>query len=102
VLNVTLAIRPVAYVQKSDFLLINVFCAVIVVKNVLWLAQFVFSYFVLYSSKIPLVLTTIVTHWCSLMFRQPDGVNSVVRRVYLTITTKLVPNRAVQLVDYRC
>jgi len=41
------------YVQKSDFRLINVFCVVIAVKNVLCLAQVVFSYFVLYSSKIP-------------------------------------------------
>jgi len=32
--------------QKSDVFLINVFCAVIVVKNVLQLAQRVFSYFV--------------------------------------------------------
>jgi len=48
----------VVYVQKSDFHLINMFCAVIVVKNVLCLAQVVFSYFVLHSSKIPLVLTT--------------------------------------------
>jgi len=24
-----------------------------------------------------------ITHLCSLLFRQPDGVNSVVRRVYL-------------------
>jgi len=41
------------YVQKSDFHLINVFYVVIVVKNVLCLAQVVFSYFVLQSSKIP-------------------------------------------------
>jgi len=51
-------------VQKSDFHLINVFCVVIVVKQLklLCLAQVVFSYFVLHSSKIPLVLTTKVTH----------------------------------------
>jgi len=39
----------------------------------------VFSYFVLHSSKIPLVLTTNVAN---LLFRQPDGVNCVVKRVY--------------------
>jgi len=48
----------VVYVQKSDFHLINMFCAVIVVKNVLCLGQLAFSYFVMYSSKIPLMLTT--------------------------------------------
>ena len=53
----------VVYVQKSDFHLINMFCAVIVVKNVLCLAQVVFSYFVLHSSKIPLVLTTKAGPW---------------------------------------
>jgi len=49
---------------------------------VLCLAQVVFSHFVLHSSKIRLVLTTKVTHLRSLLFRQPDGVNCVVRRVY--------------------
>jgi len=39
-------------------------------------------YFVLHSSKIPLVLTTKVTQLRSLLYRQPDGVNFVVRRVY--------------------
>ena len=39
-------------------------------------------YFVLHSSKIPLVLTTKVRHLHSLLFRQPDGFNCVVRRVY--------------------
>jgi len=43
--------------------------------------QVVFSYFILHSSKIPLVHTTKVTHLRSLLFRQPDGVNCVVRRV---------------------
>ena len=72
------------YVQKSDFHLINVFCVVIVAKKcrLLCLAQVVFTYFVLHSSKIPLVLTTKVTHLRSLLFRQQDGVNCVVRRVY--------------------
>jgi len=43
----------VIYVQKSDFHLINMFCVVIVVnKKKLFLAQVVFSYFVLHSSKI--------------------------------------------------
>jgi len=37
----------VVYVQKFDFHLINVFCVVIVVKNVLCLAQVILSYFVL-------------------------------------------------------
>jgi len=47
----------VVYIQKSDFHLINVFCVVIVVKKcrILCLSQVVFSYFVLHSSKIPLV-----------------------------------------------
>jgi len=72
------------YVQMSDFHLINVFCVVIVEKyyRLLCLAQVVFSYFVLHSSKIPLVLTTKVTHLRSLLFRQPAGVNCVVKRVY--------------------
>ena len=60
----------------------------------LWLAQIFFSYFVLHRSKIPLVLTTKVTHLRSLLFRQQDGVllseqqtaqmcfNSVVRTYY--------------------
>ena len=43
----------------------------------------VFSYFVLHSSKIPFVLTTKVVHLRSLLFRQPDGVNCVVRTVFL-------------------
>jgi len=60
-------------------------CVVIVVKKcrLLCLVQVVFSYFVLHSSKISLVLTTKVTHLRSLLFRQPDGVNCVVRRVYI-------------------
>jgi len=69
----------------------NVFCVVIVVKNVLWLAQAVFSYFVLHRSKIALVLTAKVTHLRSLLFRQQDRVNSVARKVFLAITAKLVP-----------
>jgi len=50
VLNVKLAywICLVVYVQKSDLHLINAFCVVIVVKNVLWLAQAILSYFVLH------------------------------------------------------
>jgi len=48
-------------------------------KNVLCLAQVVFSYFVLHRSKIPLVFTTKVTHLRSLLFRQQDGVNSVIQ-----------------------
>jgi len=44
----------VVYAQKSDFHMINLFCAVIVVKKcrLLCLAQAVFSYCVLHSSKI--------------------------------------------------
>jgi len=57
-------------------------------KNVLCLAQVVFSYFVLHSSKIPLVLTTKVTHLRNLLFRQPDGVNCEVRRVYFGVVPK--------------
>jgi len=81
----------VVHVQKSDFHLIKVLCdcLVIVARNVLCLAQVVFSYFVLHSSKIPFVHTTKVTHLRSLQFRQPDVVNCVVRRVYLTIIAKL-------------
>jgi len=41
------------------------------------------SYVVLHRSKIPLVLTTKVTDLRGLLFRQQDGVNSVVRRIYL-------------------
>jgi len=61
----------VVYVQKSDFHFINVFYKVVVVKNALCLAQVVFSYIVLHSSKTHLVLTTKVTHLRSLLFRQP-------------------------------
>jgi len=39
----------------------------------------------------PLVLTTKITHLPSLLFSKQDQVNSVVRRVYLAITAKLVP-----------
>jgi len=54
--------------------------------KLLCLAQEVFSYFLLHRSKIPLVLTTKVTHLRSLLFREPDGVNSVVvRRVYFGV-----------------
>jgi len=70
----------------------NIFCMVIVVKNVLWLAQVVVSYFVLQRSKITLVLMTKVTYLNSLLFRQQDEVNSAVRRAYyLEITAKLFP-----------
>jgi len=88
----------VVYVQKSDFHLINVFCVVIVVKNVLCLAQVVFSYFVLHSSKIPLLFTNKVTHFRSLLFRQPSGVSCVVRirRVYFATIAKLSQSRVVQ------
>jgi len=50
------------YVTKSEFHLINVFCVVTVVRK--WLAQVVFSYFVLHRCKIPLVLTTKVLPHC--------------------------------------
>ena len=74
----------VAYLRKSDFHWSTYFYVVIVVKKwkLLCLAQVVFSYFVLHSSKIPLVVTTKVTHLCSLLFRQPDGIDCVVRRIY--------------------
>jgi len=52
------------------------------------------------SSKIPLVPTTKVTHLRILLFRQSDGVNCKVRRVYSAIIAKLSQNRVVQLVDY--
>jgi len=75
------ALPTFVYVQKSDFHLINVFCVVIVVEicRLLCLAQVVFSYFALHSSKMPLVFTTKVTHLRSLLFRQRDGVNCVVQ-----------------------
>jgi len=69
---------------------------------VLCLAQVVFCYFVLHSSKIRLVLTTKVTRLRSLLFRQPDRVNCDVRIAYLAITAKSSQNRVVQLVDYGC
>jgi len=76
-------------------LLINVFCVVMVFKKrkLLCLAQVVF-YFVLHSNKIPLVLTTKVTHLCSQLFRQPDRVNYVVRRLFCWV----YQNRLVQSV----
>jgi len=79
---------PSCVVKKSDFYLINVFCVVIVVKKyrLLCLAQVVFPYFALHCSKIPLVLTTKITHLRSLLFRQPDGVNCVVRRDYSAVS----------------
>jgi len=43
---------------------------------------------------ITLVLTTQVTHLCSLLFRQLDGVNKVFRRVHLAITVKQLPRRS--------
>jgi len=69
----------------------NIFCVVIVVKKCIMLAQVVFSHFVLHRSKISVVLTTKVTHFRILLFRQQRGINSVVRRVYLAITAKHVP-----------
>ena len=74
----------VEFVLKSDFHLNNVLCSVVVLKKrkLLCLAQVVFSYFVLHSNKIPLVLTTKITHLSSLLFRQPDGVNCVVRSYF--------------------
>jgi len=38
-----------------------------------------------------LLLTSKVTHLRSLLYRKQDGGNSVIRRVYLAITVKLVP-----------
>jgi len=74
----------VVYVQKSGFHLINVLCAGIVLKKrkLLCLAQVVFSYYVLHSNKIPLVVTTKVTHLGSLLCRQPDRVNCVGRSLF--------------------
>ena len=54
------------------------------------LAQEVFFYFVLHSSKIPVVLATKVAHLHSPLFRQPDGVDCVVRRVYFGVEKWLV------------
>jgi len=45
---------------------------------------------VIVLSKIPLVLTTNVTHLRNLLFKQQDRVNSVVRIIYLENTAKLV------------
>jgi len=72
----------ILHVEKSDFHLINVFCEVVVVKKCPMSSPGVFSYFVLHSYKIPLVLTSKVTHLRSLLFRQPDGIDCVVRRFY--------------------
>jgi len=80
-------IRPEVRLTPDQRILCSDCCE----KNVLWLAQVVFSYFVLHRNKIPLELTTKVTHLRSLLFRQQDGVNSIVRRVNLAITAKLVP-----------
>ena len=83
--------------------IVNRFPNPVVIKcRVLCLAQKVFSYFVLHSNKIPLVLETKVTHLRSLLFRQPDEVYCVVRSVYLAIIAKLSQNRVLQLVDYGC
>jgi len=51
-----------------------------------------------------LVHTTKFTNLLSLLFRQPDGVNCVVRRVYLAIIAKLSQIRVpvVQLMDCGC
>jgi len=43
-----------------------------------------------------------VMHLRNLLFRQLDGVNCIVRRVYLEIIAKLSQNRVVLLVDYGC
>jgi len=85
-LNVQLAympscIRPEVRLPLDQ----NVFCAVIVVKKCIVLAQVVFSHSVLHRSKIPLVLTNKVTHLRSLLCRQQYGINSVVTRVYLAM-----------------
>ena len=52
----------------------RVLCGDCCEKTVLWLAQVVFSYFVLHKSRISLVLTAKVTYLLSLLFRQEDGV----------------------------
>ena len=70
-------------------------CCTVIKCRLLRLVQIVFSYFVVHSSKIPLVHTTKVTRLHSLLFRQPDGVNCVVRRVFCGLSQ----NRVVQLVD---
>ena len=68
----------------------RVLCSDCCIKYIVFLRQVVFSYFVLHSSKILLVLTTKVTDLRSLLFRLPDGVNYVVRRVYLIIIPKFL------------
>ena len=55
----------------------------------LWPAQVVLV-FCTAQKQMPLVLKTKVTHFFNLLFRQQDGVNKVVRRIYLAITAKLV------------
>jgi len=57
--------------------------------TVLCLAHVTVWYFVLHRSRYLLVLTTKVTHLCSLLFRQHDRVNSVVITVYSAITVDL-------------
>jgi len=64
-------------------------------KNVLWLAQVDFSCVELHWSKIPLMLTTKVTHLLSLLFRREDGVTIVVTRVYWSVTILACPDRVV-------
>ena len=69
----------------------RVFCGDFCKKcRLLCLAQVVFSYFVLHSSKIPLVLMTNVAHLRSLLFRHPDGANCIVRRVYFGVVPKQI------------
>jgi len=53
-------------------LLINVFCVVIVQNKYIMFSPH--RLLVLHRSKIPLVLTTKISHLRSLLFRQQDGV----------------------------
>jgi len=82
-------IRPRVRLPVDQF---TVFCVVIVEKKCIMASpgsSLVFC--TAHRSKIPFVLTNKVTHLRSLLFRQQDGVYSVVRRAYLAITAELVP-----------
>jgi len=94
----------VVYFQKSCFHLINVFCVVIVVKNVLSRPGSLLLFCTAWQQDTFLVHTTKFTNLRSLLFRQPDVVNCVVRRVCLAIIAKLSQNRVtvVQLMHCGC
>jgi len=67
------------YVQKSDFHLINVFCVVIGRKKCSMSRPGSLLLFCTAEQQETFLMhTTKFTNLCSLLFRQPDGVNCVV------------------------